>query len=79
MTSDVCAIIEIQRLRRDLQFNCESSRRCLELADISSVPPIKKRLEALARRYQDRVVEIERKLAKAPAHSSNEQEHHALP
>jgi hypothetical protein len=79
MTSDVRAIIDLQRLRHDLQFNCESSKRCSDLAEISSVPSIKKRLEALARKYQDKALELERELAKAPAHSQNQPERSALP
>jgi ribonuclease PH len=71
MFSDARAAIEIRRLRQDLQFNRDSLKRCTDLAAKCSALPIKKRLEALARKYQDRAVELERQVARSSSLGSS--------
>ena len=51
----------------DLPFYRDRVRSVLELAEMSrSVPPIKSRLEALARKYQQQIDDLERGNAESP-------------
>jgi hypothetical protein len=48
-------------------FYREYSKRCAELAELSNIPPLKKRLKALAQKYQEKAIELEHALiAKSP-------------